>query len=174
MMRFASLGSGSGGNPSSPCSTRCSSSTSRPSSPPLTTRRPAAACRASSRPGPRKAYTWAELLQRVFLIDFQTRADPFYKEALRRVHEEKAIGEIAFGEAIYHATCPFGRMYEAWRKDPEGAENRLRAVLGLTADGTPVMQFLNDEGVPTFTAPPSMQGSAKAPESPAGAEQPAD
>ncbi len=65
--------------------------------------------------------------KRVFLIDFQTRADPFYKEALRRVHDEKAIGEIAFGEAIYHATCPFGRMYEAWRKDPDGAENRLRA-----------------------------------------------
>jgi myo-inositol 2-dehydrogenase/D-chiro-inositol 1-dehydrogenase len=62
-----------------------------------------------------------------FLIDFQTRADPFYKEALRRVHEEKALGEIAFGEAIYHATCPFGRMYDTWRSDPENGENRLRA-----------------------------------------------
>ncbi len=61
--------------------------------------------------------------KRVFLIDFQTRADPFYKEALRRVHEEKALGTIAFGEATYHATCPFGRMYDAWRKDPEGSEN---------------------------------------------------
>ncbi|RPJ20828.1 MAG: gfo/Idh/MocA family oxidoreductase [Planctomycetaceae bacterium] len=65
--------------------------------------------------------------KRVFLIDFQTRADPFYMEALRRVHEEKAIGEIAFGEAIYHATCPFGRMYDTWRNDPENGENRLRA-----------------------------------------------
>jgi len=62
-----------------------------------------------------------------FLIDFQTRADPFYKEALRRVHEEKAIGEIVFGEATYHATCPFGRMYDTWRSDPENGENRLRA-----------------------------------------------
>jgi myo-inositol 2-dehydrogenase/D-chiro-inositol 1-dehydrogenase len=62
-----------------------------------------------------------------FLIDFQTRADPFYKEALRRLHEEKAIGEIAFGEATYHATCPFGRMYDTWRSDPENGENRLRA-----------------------------------------------
>ncbi|MBN1508912.1 MAG: Gfo/Idh/MocA family oxidoreductase [Sedimentisphaerales bacterium] len=62
-----------------------------------------------------------------FLIDFQTRADPFYMEALRRVREEKAIGEIAFGEAIYHATCPFGRMYDIWRSDPENGENRLRA-----------------------------------------------
>jgi len=65
--------------------------------------------------------------KRVFLIDFQTRADPFYMEALRRVHEEKAIGEIAFGEATYHATCPFGRMYDTWRSDPESGENRLRA-----------------------------------------------
>jgi myo-inositol 2-dehydrogenase / D-chiro-inositol 1-dehydrogenase len=65
--------------------------------------------------------------KRCFLIDFQTRVDPFYLEALRRVHEEKALGEIAFGEATYHATCPFGRMYDAWRKDPDGAENRLRA-----------------------------------------------
>jgi predicted dehydrogenase len=65
--------------------------------------------------------------KRGFLIDFQTRADPFYKEALRRVHEEKALGEIAFGEATYHATCPFGRMYDTWRSDPENGENRLRA-----------------------------------------------
>jgi len=65
--------------------------------------------------------------KRVFLIDFQTRADPFYLEALRRVHGEKAIGEIAFGEATYHATCPFGRMYDTWRSGPENGENRLRA-----------------------------------------------
>jgi len=62
-----------------------------------------------------------------FLIDFQTRADPFYKEALRRVHEEKALGAIAFGEATYHDRCPFGRMYDTWRSDPENGENRLRA-----------------------------------------------
>ncbi|MCU0914518.1 MAG: Gfo/Idh/MocA family oxidoreductase [Planctomycetes bacterium] len=65
--------------------------------------------------------------RKVFLIDFQTRADPFYQEALRRLHEEKALGAVAFGEATYHATCPFGRMYDAWRKDPEGGETRLRA-----------------------------------------------
>lgn len=65
--------------------------------------------------------------KRVFLIDFQTRADPFYMEALRRVHEEKALGEIAFGEATYHDRCPFGRMYDTWRSDPENGENRLRA-----------------------------------------------
>jgi myo-inositol 2-dehydrogenase / D-chiro-inositol 1-dehydrogenase len=65
--------------------------------------------------------------KRVFLIDFQTRADPFYQEALRRVHEQKALGTIAFGEGIYHAPCPFGHMYDAWRQDPENGENRLRA-----------------------------------------------
>ncbi len=61
-----------------------------------------------------------------FLIDFQTRADKFYLEALKRVHDG-AIGQFVFGEAIYHAGCPFGRMYETWRKAPDDSENRLRA-----------------------------------------------
>lgn len=61
-----------------------------------------------------------------FLIDFQTRADPFYIEALKRVREG-ALGEMVFGEAIYHAGCPFGRMYDTWRNDPGNSENRLRA-----------------------------------------------
>jgi predicted dehydrogenase len=61
-----------------------------------------------------------------FLVDFQTRADKFFCEALKRVHSG-AIGEFAFGEAIYHAECPFGRMYDTWRSDPKNPENRLRA-----------------------------------------------
>jgi myo-inositol 2-dehydrogenase/D-chiro-inositol 1-dehydrogenase len=61
-----------------------------------------------------------------FLIDFQTRADKFFLEALKRVHDG-ALGTFAFGEAIYHADCPFKRMYDSWRADPDGAENRLRA-----------------------------------------------
>ena len=64
--------------------------------------------------------------KRCFLIDFQTRADPFYIEALKRLRDG-ALGEFAFGEAIYHATCPFGRMYDAWRSDPNNPEVRLRA-----------------------------------------------
>lgn len=36
-----------------------------------------------------------------FLVDFQTRADKFYREAVKRVHNG-AIGKIAFGEAMYH------------------------------------------------------------------------
>jgi myo-inositol 2-dehydrogenase/D-chiro-inositol 1-dehydrogenase len=64
--------------------------------------------------------------KRCFLIDFQTRADPFYIEALKRLRDG-ALGEFVFGEAIYHATCPFGRMYDTWRSDPKNSENRLRA-----------------------------------------------
>jgi myo-inositol 2-dehydrogenase/D-chiro-inositol 1-dehydrogenase len=62
-----------------------------------------------------------------FLVDFQTRADPFYMEALKRVHEQKALGNLAFGEATYHADDPFTHGYDLWRKDPEAAETRLRA-----------------------------------------------
>jgi myo-inositol 2-dehydrogenase/D-chiro-inositol 1-dehydrogenase len=40
--------------------------------------------------------------QRVFLVDFQTRANEFYLEALRRVHAG-AMGDLCFGEALYHA-----------------------------------------------------------------------
>lgn len=68
----------------------------------------------------------ASMKKQVFLVDFQTRADPFFIEALKRVHEG-AIGELVFGEAIYHADCPFKRMYESWRSDPDNPEMRLRA-----------------------------------------------
>ncbi len=64
--------------------------------------------------------------KRAFLVDFQTRADPYFTEALKRVHEG-AIGEFVFGEAIYHANCPFKRMYDAWRSNPDDPEVRLRA-----------------------------------------------
>jgi myo-inositol 2-dehydrogenase/D-chiro-inositol 1-dehydrogenase len=64
--------------------------------------------------------------KKCFLIDFQTRADEFYIEALKRVRDG-ALGEFVFGEAIYHAGCPFGRMYDTWRKNPDDSESRLRA-----------------------------------------------
>jgi predicted dehydrogenase len=38
----------------------------------------------------------------VFLVDFQTRTNEFFIEALRRVHSG-AIGEFCFGESSYHA-----------------------------------------------------------------------
>ena len=40
--------------------------------------------------------------ERCFLVDFQTRANEFYVEAIKRVHDG-AIGDIAFGESSYHA-----------------------------------------------------------------------
>lgn len=69
----------------------------------------------------------ASAQKQCFLVDFQTRVDPFYMEALRRVHEEKALGSFSFGEATYHAGDPFTSKYQSWKDDPEGAENRLRA-----------------------------------------------
>ncbi len=62
-----------------------------------------------------------------FLVDFQTRADPYYTEALRRVHKANALGSFAFGESSYHAGDPFGRMVDTWKADPQNSENRLRA-----------------------------------------------
>ena len=68
----------------------------------------------------------AAINKRCFLVDFQTRADPFYIESLKRVRDG-ALGEFVFGEAIYHATCPFQSKYDTWRADPNNPENRLRA-----------------------------------------------
>jgi myo-inositol 2-dehydrogenase / D-chiro-inositol 1-dehydrogenase len=61
-----------------------------------------------------------------FLVDFQTRAQEFFIEALNRVHAG-ALGEFAFGEATYHADNPFNDKYQFLEADPNNAENRLRA-----------------------------------------------
>ena len=61
-----------------------------------------------------------------FLVDFQTRTDPFYKEALKRVRAG-ALGEFAFGEATYHAGDPWLGQHKALDEDPTHVENRLRA-----------------------------------------------
>jgi predicted dehydrogenase len=58
--------------------------------------------------------------KQVFLVDFQTRAEPFFIEAMKRVHEG-AIGQIAFGEARYHA----GRLGNKGQTG-NAAEDRLR------------------------------------------------
>jgi myo-inositol 2-dehydrogenase/D-chiro-inositol 1-dehydrogenase len=59
-----------------------------------------------------------------FLVDFQTRANEFFIEALRRVHGG-ALGRFAFGEATYHAEDPFGEQAQYARS--KDAESRLRA-----------------------------------------------
>jgi len=61
-----------------------------------------------------------------FLVDFQTRANEFYVEALKRVHDG-AIGRFAFGEAIYHANTTWGGMEKFLKDDATDPEKRLRA-----------------------------------------------
>jgi len=56
-----------------------------------------------------------------FLVDFQTRANEFYCEAIKRVHDG-AIGRFAFGESSYHAGCPWKYNTE----DPDSPQTRLR------------------------------------------------
>jgi predicted dehydrogenase len=59
-----------------------------------------------------------------FLVDFQTRANGYFIEAMRRLRGG-AIGRIAFGEATYHADDPFLEQVEHARAGT--AEGRLRA-----------------------------------------------
>jgi myo-inositol 2-dehydrogenase/D-chiro-inositol 1-dehydrogenase len=59
-----------------------------------------------------------------FLVDFQTRTNELYIEAIRRVHGG-ALGELAFGEATYHAEDPF--IDQAAAAKAGDAESRLRA-----------------------------------------------
>lgn len=59
-----------------------------------------------------------------FLVDFQTRANEFFVEAVRRVRSG-ALGRIAFGEATYHAEDPF--LEQADHARAGTAEGRLRA-----------------------------------------------
>lgn len=62
----------------------------------------------------------------VFIVDFQTRADEFYVEAMRRVHAGD-MGKIAFAEGIYHADSPWAQWYDALAKNPSDPETKLRA-----------------------------------------------
>ena len=43
--------------------------------------------------------------KRVMLVDFQTRANEFYREAVRRVHAGD-IGPLVSGEAVYYTSPP--------------------------------------------------------------------
>src|ERR1017187_10212207 len=62
----------------------------------------------------------------VFIVDFQTRADEFYIEAMRRVHAGE-MGKIAFAEGIYHGDSPWAQWYDALGKNPKDPETKLRA-----------------------------------------------
>ncbi len=68
----------------------------------------------------------ATAAKRCFLVDFQTRADRFYIEALKRVHDG-AIGRFAFGESSYHAGIPWGGQIKFAKDAKSNPEARLRA-----------------------------------------------
>lgn len=61
-----------------------------------------------------------------FLVDFQTRTDPLYQEAVQRT-QQGDIGRIVSGEATYIANIPWKRQIEELRPDPTNPERRLRA-----------------------------------------------
>jgi myo-inositol 2-dehydrogenase / D-chiro-inositol 1-dehydrogenase len=63
--------------------------------------------------------------KRCVLIDFQTRANEFYREAVKRVHDGD-IGPVVSGEAVYYCGGTWGGA-DVLAKDPQNAENRLRA-----------------------------------------------
>jgi predicted dehydrogenase len=70
----------------------------------------------------------ASAKKRCFLVDFQTRTDPFYQEAVRRVHNGD-IGPVFCGEAAYWSgpasqSDPFIKELPA---HPADSELRLRA-----------------------------------------------
>ncbi len=68
----------------------------------------------------------ATLKKLCFLIDFQTRADQYFIEALKRVHNG-ALGTFAFGESSYHAGSPWANQRLYFDADPTNPENQLRA-----------------------------------------------
>ena len=60
------------------------------------------------------------------LVDFQTRTDPLYKEAVKRAQYGE-IGKIICGEAVYVCGPTWGPQAEDLRPDPKNSELRLRA-----------------------------------------------
>jgi len=64
--------------------------------------------------------------KRCFLVDFQTRTEPLYQEAVRRA-QSGAIGRFISGEASYTAGSPWVKQIEYLRPNPQDPERRLRA-----------------------------------------------
>ena len=63
--------------------------------------------------------------QRVFLVDFQTRAHPAYQEVVRWVHTGR-IGKVLTVESNYQTSLMFTGMGQQLARDPENPELRLR------------------------------------------------
>ncbi len=62
----------------------------------------------------------------VFLVDFQTRTDPFYREAVKRA-QYGDIGRIVCGEATYVCGPTWGEQAKWLAEKPGDPEMRLRA-----------------------------------------------
>lgn len=61
-----------------------------------------------------------------FLVDFQTRANKFYQDAIRRLHAGE-LGKLVSVEANYQCGATWDAMDQFLRKDPANPEVRLRA-----------------------------------------------
>jgi predicted dehydrogenase len=64
--------------------------------------------------------------KRAFLVDFQTRTDPFYREAVKRV-QYGDIGRVICGEATYVCGPTFTEQAKWLAEKPGDPETRLRA-----------------------------------------------
>jgi myo-inositol 2-dehydrogenase/D-chiro-inositol 1-dehydrogenase len=64
--------------------------------------------------------------QRCFLVDFQTRTDPLYQEAVKRA-QYGDIGRIVCGEAVYFCGPTWDQQAKWLESDPGDPETRLRA-----------------------------------------------
>jgi myo-inositol 2-dehydrogenase/D-chiro-inositol 1-dehydrogenase len=63
---------------------------------------------------------------RCFLVDFQTRTDPLYQEAVKRA-QYGDMGRIVCGEAVYFCGPTWGQQAQWLEESPGDAEMRLRA-----------------------------------------------
>ena len=61
-----------------------------------------------------------------FLVDFQTRANKLYQDAVKAVHSGE-LGKIVSVEANYQCGATWDHMDQILRKDPKNPEVRLRA-----------------------------------------------
>jgi myo-inositol 2-dehydrogenase / D-chiro-inositol 1-dehydrogenase len=64
--------------------------------------------------------------KRCFLVDFQTRTEPLFQEAVKRA-QSGDIGRVICGEASYIAGSPWLKQMEYLRSNPQDPERRLRA-----------------------------------------------
>jgi predicted dehydrogenase len=64
--------------------------------------------------------------KRAFLVDFQTRTDPFYREAVKRA-QYGDIGRIVSGEATYFCGPTWGDQAKWLKEKPGDPEMRLKA-----------------------------------------------